>query len=196
MCTKFTFKEQTLPENLYWFNEPTSWSSGNGMELSTDRETDFWQRTHYGFRRDNGHCLLMDFSTDFILTTHVRFTPVSQYDQCGMMVRVDEDNWIKLSTEYENETISRLGSVVTNTGYSDWATQDVSSAIMERWYRITRQEKDFILEASEDGQTWYQMRVTHLHHTGKQVAAGLYACSPIGEAFHCTFSFLEINIPE
>jgi regulation of enolase protein 1 (concanavalin A-like superfamily) len=194
MRTKETFNEKYLPENLYWFNEPKSWRCGNGLEIVTDRETDFWQRTHYGFSRDNGHCLLADFSTDFVLTTHVRFDPRSQYDQCGMMVRVDEDNWIKLSTEYENEAISRLGSVVTNSGYSDWATQDVSSAIEERWYRIKRQGQDFFLEASEDGYDWYQIRVTHLHNAGMTVAAGLYACSPIGEAFRCLFSCLEVEV--
>ena len=196
MSIKETFKEQKLPENFYWLNEPASWSCGNGLELVTDRETDFWQRTHYGFRRDSGHCLLTDISTDFILTTQVRFSPMCQYDQCGMMIRVNEDNWIKLSTEYENKSISRLGSVVTNSGYSDWATQDVSSVITSRWYRITRHGNDYMLEAAEDGETWYQLRVTHLHPATKKIAAGLYACSPIGEAFHCTFSFFETNIPK
>jgi uncharacterized protein len=195
MFTKETFNEKRLPATLYWFNEPQSWHAGTGLEMITDRETDFWQRTHYGFRRDNGHCLLADCDGDFVLAAHVRFDPRSQYDQCGIMVRVDEDNWIKVSTEYENDTISRLGSVVTHSGYSDWATQDVSSAIKERWYRITRQEKDFTLEASEDGHAWYQMRVTHLQNAGTTVAAGLYACSPVGEAFHCVFSFLEIDRP-
>jgi regulation of enolase protein 1 (concanavalin A-like superfamily) len=27
------------------------------LEIFTDEQTDFWQNTHYGFQRDNGHCL-------------------------------------------------------------------------------------------------------------------------------------------
>jgi len=193
MYIKEIFNTHKLPENSYWLNEPESWHSGSGLEIITGRETDFWQRTHYGFRRDNGHCLLSDYSSDFILTAHARFEPRSRYDQCGMIVRVDAENWIKLSTEYEDEAISRLGSVVTNFGYSDWATQDVSSSIKQRWYRIVRQGNDFILEASGDGSNWFQMRIAHLHNAGRTIAAGLYACSPIGEAFRCSFSCLEME---
>ncbi len=31
--------------------------------------------------------------------------------------------------EYENEQYQRLGSVVTNRGYSDWATTDIDASV-------------------------------------------------------------------
>ena len=129
----------SVPEGFCWLNEPARYKVGAGLEIWTDAETDFWQRTHYGFRRDDGHCLLARLDGDFCLSTHVEFRPQTQYDQCGLMVRVDAENWIKVSTEYESEEQSRLGSVVTTLGYSDWATQDVPSGEWgEMRYRISR----------------------------------------------------------
>lgn len=187
------FLQPSISENFYWFNQPTKVKLGAGLEIYTDEKTDFWQRTHYGFQRDDGHCLFTRQAGDFTLTTHVEFHPVSQYDQCGLMVRIDSDNWIKASTEYENETHSRLGSVVTNLGFSDWATQDISSDHKEMWYRINRTGNDFILENSYDGESWLQMRITHLHEAGAVVEIGVYACSPIGKDFWCRFTQLVIS---
>lgn len=187
------FCENTLPPALYWFNAPERWHCGNGLEIFTDRETDFWQRTHYGFRKDDGHCLFARVASNFVMSAHVRFDPRIQYDQCGLMVRADAEHWIKMSTELEDDAVSRLGSVVTNLGFSDWATQDVPTSQRERWYRITREGDDFMLEHSNDGVVWQQMRVAHLHNAPVEIEAGLYACSPKGEAFYCVFTQLEIT---
>ena len=187
------FQQSTLPKPFYWFNEPTTYQLGAGLEIYTDEKTDFWQNTHYGFQRDDGHCLLTRLAGDFSLMTHVEFRPQEIYDQCGLMVRVDRENWIKVSTEYENEKHSRLGSVVTNLGYSDWATQDISSTHTEMWYRISKNGPDFLLENSYDGQNWLQLRITHLHQVPEQLEAGVYACSPIGKDFWCRFNLLEIS---
>jgi hypothetical protein len=192
MASVEEFLTPALPQGFYWFNEPTTCRLGNGLEIFTDEKTDFWQRTHYGFRRDNGHCLLTAWTGDFSVMTHVEFRPRSQYDQCGLIVRVDEENWIKSCAEYENEQVSRLGSVVTNLGYSDWATQDVPSTYTEMWHRISKRGNDFLIEGSFDGRDWLQMRITHLHQLPAQLAVGVFACSPIGKAFWCRFSLLEI----
>jgi regulation of enolase protein 1 (concanavalin A-like superfamily) len=186
------FLQPSLPEGFYWFNEPSKYRLGNGLEIFTDERTDFWQRTHYGFQRDDGHCLLTKQSGDFSLTTRVEFEPREKYDQCGLIVRIDSQNWIKVSTEYESEHESRLGSVVTNLGYSDWATQDVPSDRRTMWYRISKRGSDYLLENSLDGQTWLQMRITHLHQQAEHYEIGVYACSPIGTDFRCVFKTLEI----
>ena len=189
----YRFTSSNISSEFYWFNEPVEYHLGTGLELVTDKETDFWQNTHYGFKRDNGHCLFTRVSKDFSLLTHVEFEPNYQYDQCGLMIRIDAQNWIKSSTEYENDTLSRLGSVVTNLGYSDWATQDISSDHNEMWYRTSRRGGDFLLEYSLDGNRWNQMRIAHLHLAKEEVEVGVYACSPIGEGFRCRFSRLVIG---
>ncbi len=187
------FLVSSLPQDFYWFHEPKRYSVGNGLEIWTDEKTDFWQRTHYGFQRDDGHCLLIRQTDDFSLMTHVEFEPSEKYDQCGLIVRIDSQNWIKVSTEYEDEHVSRLGSVVTNLGYSDWATQDVASNHPSMWYRISKRKSDFLLENSRDGESWTQMRIAHLHKEANTYEIGVYACSPIGKDFHCCFETVGIT---
>ena len=187
------FMQSSIPEGFFWFNEPKQYRIGNGLEIFTDEKTDFWQNTHYGFQRDDGHCLLTQHGDDFSLTTHVEFSPREMYDQCGLIVRIDSQNWIKVSTEFENERVSRLGSVVTNLGFSDWATQDIPSGHRAMWYRISKRGPDFLLENSYDGQAWHQMRIAHLHKQTSQYEIGVYACSPIGRDFQCRFTHLEIS---
>ncbi len=192
MLFKEQFLQTALPADFYWFHEPARYHVGTGLEIFTDEKSDFWQRTHYGFERDDGHCLLTRRAGDFSLMTRVEFQPRTMYDQCGLMVRLDSQNWIKASTEYENEHCSRLGSVVTNLGYSDWATQDITPDHREMWYRIQRRGSDFLLESSFDGAAWFQLRIAHLHVPTEVYEIGVYACSPIGKDFWCRFKVLEI----
>lgn len=183
----------TIPASLAWLNQPAKYSVENGLHITTDPRTDFWQRTHYGFRNDNGHGLLAEIEGDFQLTTVVRFHPENQYDQCGPLVRSDAENWIKVSAEYINPDLAELGSVVTNLGYSDWATTPISPEIQRMWYRISRRGDDFLLQNAYDGENWQQMRITHMHALGTIVRAGVYACSPTDGRFQCTFERLTIG---
>jgi len=187
------FKTSTLPSPFTWLNAPAQYAVGNGLEIWTDDATDFWQRTHYGFQPDNGHAYVVKLAGDFTISTHVTFEPRHQYDQCGLLVRADADNWIKAGVEYEDEALSRLGAVVTNLGYSDWSTQNFSSAQTELWHRISRRGDDFLIESSVDGQTWMQLRITHMHQIGAAPAVGVYACSPLGRDFYCKFMSVSID---
>ena len=191
--TVYRFHEKRIPEGFFWLNEPAKYYFDRSLYLDTDTKTDFWQRTHYGFRKDDGHCLLTRMSGDFSIRTEVEFSPTSKYDQCGLFARIDTDNWIKASMEYENPERSRLGSVVTNFGYSDWASQDVSSDVKSMFYKLSRREKDILIEYSKDDTRWHQMRVAHLHALNEAIEIGVYACSPVGDGFQCRFSFIEIG---
>ena len=187
------FLRPDLPEYFYWYNEPSKYSLGNGLEIFTDAKTDFWQNTLYGYQKDNGHCLLIAQDGDFSIMTHVEFQLEEKYDQCGLIVRMDAGNWIKVSVEFENEEFSRLGSVVTSLGYSDWAMQDISSSNRNMRYRINKKGNDLLIEHSFDAISWRQMRVAHLHKPAQRLEAGVYACSPFGNGFRCKFILLEIN---
>ncbi|MEK8127627.1 DUF1349 domain-containing protein [Paenibacillus filicis] len=182
-------------DRFTWTNVPRSHAFLNDQTLliETEPQTDFWQRTSYGFRRDNGHSLLTRVEGDFVLTARFEFSPVYLYDQCGLLVRLDEENWIKASTEYENADISRLGSVVTNLGYSDWATTDISSEIRTMHYRISRKGQDFIIESSYQGVEWMQMRMAHLHRETESLQVGVYACSPQNSSFKCQVDRLVLE---
>ena len=189
---KYSF-EESLSEDFYWFNEPNQFRVGDGLEIWTEAGTDFWQRTHYGFRNDNAHCLFNDKMGDFSIATQVEFFPQNKYDQCGLILRLDADNWIKASTEFIDSDHSKLGSVVTNLGYSDWATQNLSPDTRQLWYRASKRGADVRLDFALDGENWQQMRICHIHQPSEKIAVGIYACSPIKKGFWCRFNWIEFR---
>ena len=76
-----------------------------------------------------------------------------RFDQCGIVMYLDSENWLKGSIEYENDEYQHLGSVVTNHGYSDWATTVIDASVKSMWYRFSRREDDYCIECSADGIT-------------------------------------------
>jgi regulation of enolase protein 1 (concanavalin A-like superfamily) len=192
------FRAAALDSRLAWFNPPKHWrleARGPGLVVEPDGQTDFWQRTHYGFSADNGHFLSLELRGDFVLSTEVRFHPVHQYDQAGLMIRGDANCWIKASVEHELEGRPQLGAVVTNNGYSDWSLQDFPfSENTVRW-RITRNGADVRVEFSPAGRgQWKLMRVARWHWPDPvPLRAGLYACSPKDAGFRAEFAFLRVE---
>lgn len=182
-------------ENLYWIHEPRHYAITDALiTIETQSHTDLWQRTYYGFRNDNAPVLQMKTTQKyFSFTVKTTFHTSVLFDQCGIAVYLDSDNWIKASVEYENEHIQRLGSVVTNNGYSDWATQDIPSSIREMWYRLSRRESDYYIETSLDGINFKQMRVCHLFHGGEEISFGIYAASPSQHSFTAEFTHMEVG---
>ena len=184
-----------LDEKLFWIREPKKTIIDNEkIEIYTEPNTDLWQRTYYGFQNDNAPVIqtkTKDKYFSFIVKT--KFESVHRFDQCGVAIYIDSENWFKASVEYENENYQRLGSVVTNNGYSDWATQDISSSIKEMWYRLSRRERDFLIECSEDVTNFKQMRIFHLFKADDEISFGIYACSPENSSFKAVFSNMEIT---
>jgi regulation of enolase protein 1 (concanavalin A-like superfamily) len=182
---------------LRWHCEPAQWAVDaprHCLRIEPNGGTDFWQRTHYGFEADHGHLLATQVAGDFVLSTKVRFRPVHQYDQAGLMVRVSPTCWLKTSVEYEPVGPSRLGAVVTNYAYSDWSTQPFAAGAGEVWLRVRREGDDFLIDTSSDGVRWEQIRMAHLHEVcGQPVLCGLYACSPKGPGFLAEFDHLTID---
>ncbi len=106
-------------EALVWTRPPERFSlTGEKIEIWTQPHTDLWQRTYYGFQNDNAPVLQM--KTDeryFSFSVRTAFESRHRFDQCGVALYLNSDNWLKASIEYENEEYQRLGSVVTNHGY-------------------------------------------------------------------------------
>jgi uncharacterized protein len=172
-----------------WLNQPGEFFLENSrLTIITKPETDFWQRTYYGFRNDNGHTFVKAVAGDFTFVVKTDFKAVNQYDQCGIILYRDSDNWIKASIEYENQQFARLGSVVTNLGFSDWASTDIPAAVNSMWYRFSRKGSDFCIENSSDGQVYQQMRIFHMHQPISVANVGVYACSPLKSSFQAVFS--------
>ncbi|MFO7882029.1 MAG: DUF1349 domain-containing protein [Kosmotogaceae bacterium] len=190
------FENDIFEKQLRWYNEPSKWQIRNDknlLEMYTDAETDFWQKTSYGFEADNGHFLYKEIKDDFILTTRVTFYPAKQYDQSGLMVRFSKDSWIKTSVEYEIDEPSKLGAVVTNNGFSDWGVQDFPKALNTISLRIKRKGSDYSVEFL-DSNKWKLLRLTHLvEDENKVLKAGIYACSPKGKGYKTEFEYITIQ---
>jgi regulation of enolase protein 1 (concanavalin A-like superfamily) len=86
------------------------------VSIVTEPNTDFWQRSYYGFRNDNAPALLLQARRNFTFTVRASFRYRRQFDQCGLVVYLDSENWFKASIENETSEFARLGSVVTNNG--------------------------------------------------------------------------------
>ena len=182
-------------DKFEWTREPERWEvKGETVEVITKPHTDLWQRTYYHFRNDNAPVFQMRTAEPFFsFTVKTEFESKHRFDQCGVILYLDSDNWLKASIEYENETFQHLGSVVTNHGYSDWATTEIPTAVRSMWYRLSRREDDFRLECSEDGVHFAQMRVCHLWEGAGEIRFGVFACSPEDSSFKAVFSHMEVT---
>ena len=219
------FSGATLDSRLHWTNPPERWrldSARRTLILEPAANTDFWQRTHYGFSADNGHFLGLEVAGDFTVSTQLAFHPVHQYDQAGLMIRASANCWLKTSVEHELNGPPQLGVVVTNHGFSDWSLQDLPLAGRQIRLRLRLQAGDVTAEFSaaiEKDSTddpriasrtvpssttastkvhgrdeWKPMRIAHLHSPADlPLLCGLYACSPKGAGFRAEFDFLRVE---
>ena len=182
-------------QTMKWTREPKCCNiTPDKVEIITQPHTDLWQRTYYHFRNDNAPVL--QISTDdkyFSFIVKTEFESKHRFDQCGVVMYLDSENWLKGSVEYENEEFQHLGSVVTNMGYSDWATTAIDASIKSMWYRFSRREDDYCIECSTDGVNYSQMRICHMWNAAGAIRFGIYACSPEDSSFKATFTNMEIT---
>lgn len=164
------------------------------IEIITNPFTDLWQRTYYHFRNDNAPVLQIKIKEQFFsFVVKTEFESKKRFDQCGIVMYLDSENWLKASVEFENENIQHLGSVVTNGGFSDWATTAIDSSVKSMWYRFSRRNDDFCIECSQNGIDFSQMRICHIQKAIDEIQFGIYACSPEDSSFKATFSNIEIT---
>lgn len=183
-------------EEWTWTRKPTVCEvEEDRITITTEPHTDLWQRTYYHFRNDNASLFQMKSEEkyfSFIVKTD--FSGAHQrFDQCGIVLYLDSENWLKASVEFENGIYQHLGSVVTNHGYSDWATTEISAEEKTMWYRLSRREDDYCIECSKDGERFSQMRVCHLLEGNNEIAFGIYACSPEDSSFQAVFTDMKIT---
>ncbi len=185
-----------------WTREPESCvikdvdSTGSPtVEVVTKPHTDLWQRTYYHFQNDNAPVFQIKTKEkffSFIVKTNFEESH-HRFDQCGVVMYLDSENWLKGSIEYENEKFQHLGSVATNHGYSDWATTAIPADVKSMWYRLSRREDDYCIECSTDGKEWSQMRVCHIYEAKDWIRFGIYACSPEDSSFKAVFTDMKIT---
>jgi len=182
-------------KNFKWTRKPTQYNIfDNKVEIVTKPFTDLWQRTYYHFQNDNAPVLQIETNEKyFSFVVKTEFSESHhRFDQCGIVMYLDSENWLKASVEFENEKFQHLGSVVTNNGYSDWATTEIDSKLKTVWFRFSRRQDDYRIECSFDGIYFQQMRICHMFKGNEKITFGIYACSPENSSFKAVFSEFEI----
>jgi uncharacterized protein len=175
-----------------WLNEPERWSvRDDSLQIVTDKATDFWRETHYGFCRDSGHFLGFPTAGAFTAELRVRAGFQTLYDQAGIMVRIDEQRWVKAGIEFSDGR-AMLASVLTD-GRSDWATAPYEHDASEFWVRATVANGVLRLQASADGKLWPLMRLAPFPTASYLV--GPMACTPERAGLKVVFSRFRLTPP-
>ncbi|HBY1816672.1 TPA: DUF1349 domain-containing protein, partial [Klebsiella pneumoniae] len=135
---------------FHWINEPAEWRrDADGLTVVTNKHTDFWRHTWYGFERFSGHLYAAEVAGDFTLQAKICADFTTLYDQAGLMMMADEQTWLKAGIEF-NDDAPAIGSVLTLT-HSDWATGLFPGDPRTFWLRLTRKGDALRLQYSTDG---------------------------------------------
>ena len=180
-------------ERCLWLNEPARWSATDArLDVVTDDRTDFWRQTHYGFTRDTGHFFGAEVVGDFTAALRIRATYEALYDQAGLMVRVDAENWLKAGIEL-SDGVPMLGSVLTRD-FSDWATGRFEGDAADFWLRVTVAKGVVRLQASTDGVRWPLLRLAPFP-VSPRYRVGPMCCTPERAGLAVGFSDFSIGPP-
>ena len=178
-------------DHMHWFNPPAAWQiNENHLNVTSAPKSDFWRRTHYGFIRDNGHFFFQEVRGDFIADIRVDGRYAALYDQAGLMLRVDEENWIKTGIEYFEEQ-QHISAVVTRA-FSDWSVAPLPGNPPSLWLRVTRKAEAVEILYSLDGQDYTLLRVAYLL-PAEMTQVGPMCASPDGPGFEMTFIDFKIS---
>lgn len=178
-------------QHCEWLNEPAQWSiDDDRLRVVTRPASDFWQKTHYGFIRDSGHLFGMKVAGDFTAQVHVQGDYQHLYDQAGVMVRIDDQTWIKTGIEVSDGELM-LGSVLTD-GHSDWATGCWNDKGTGLWLRVTVSNAVIRIQSSTDGVRWPLLRLAPFPQA-EHYWVGPMCCSPQGNALNVVFSAFTVG---
>ena len=169
-----------------WLNPPETWSAdGAQLRVMTDEKTDFWRKTQYGFIRDSGHFFGTEIAGDFTAQLHVAAQYSALYDQAGMMVRIDEQNWIKCGVEFSDGQL--LLSTVLTLDKSDWAVGIAPAMADGFWLRVTVEQGVIRVQYSTDGKLWPLLRLAPFP-VASHYRVGPMCCTPERGGLEVVFS--------
>ena len=180
-----------LLSRMKWLNEPVSATvSENKLVVRARPKTDFWRKTFYGYVTDNGHFFHLPVRGNFVFEARVDGQYAALYDQAGLMVRIDAQNWVKCGTEFFDN--SRHASVVFTREFSDWSTMNDLATSGPVWWRVVRKPDSLETLCSSDGKTFTSVRMGYLVPSAT-ADVGIMCAAPEGGGFQCVFDNLNLT---
>ena len=181
---------QTL-EKMNWFNEPSDWSINGGiLTMQVPSQTDYWRISHYGFTVDDAPFYYAEYGGEFEAKVKVSGDYKVRFDQAGMMIRLDHENYIKTGIEYVDGHYN-LSTVVTHTT-SDWSVIELDRPVDCLWIKAVRRLDAVEIFYSFDDKEYKLMRNAWVE-ANHPVRIGMYAASPDGAGFKARFSDFKVT---
>lgn len=192
--THFASAEAAGPwETGTWLNKPRRCDViGDALQVVTDKGTDFWRETFYGFTRDSGHFLGLHADNRFTAQLRIQGQYEELYDQAGIMIRVDEERWVKAGIELSDGR-PMLSTVLTD-GQSDWSTGPYDHNPRDFWIRATVEKGVLRLQVSADGKAWPLVRLCPFPIADRYLV-GPMTCTPEREGLTVRFSDWQLSPP-
>lgn len=185
---------QTL-EKMNWFNEPSRWEiSGKTLTMDVTPKSDYWRISHYGFTVDDAPFYYAEYGGEFEAKVKISGDYKVRFDQAGMMIRIDHENYIKTGIEFVDGKYN-LSTVVTHHT-SDWSVISLDKPVEYIWIKAVRRLDAIEIFYSFDDKEYHMMRNAWMA-ANCPVKIGMFAACPDGEGFKATFSdFKVIHLPD
>lgn len=181
---------QTL-ESMQWFNEPESWSiKNNQLTMQVTPQSDYWRISHYGFTVDDAPFLYTTRGGEFEVKVKIAGDYKVRFDQAGLMLRTDKENYIKAGIEFVDGKYN-ISCVVTHHT-SDWSVITLDKSIDFIWIKAVRRLDAVEIFYSFDDKNYTMMRNCHLADN-TPVMVGMMAACPDGNGFEARFEGFKIT---
>ena len=190
MAVSYISAAQTL-ENMQWFNEPEEWEISDGaLIMNVTTQTDYWRISHYGFTVDDAPFMYTLRGGEFEVKVKISADYKTRFDQAGLMLRIDHENYIKTGIEFVDGKYN-LSAVVTHHT-SDWSVIELDEPVSYVWIKAVRRLDAVEIFYSFDDKEYTMMRNAWLQDN-HPVMVGMMAASPDGDGFKATFEDFTIK---
>ena len=183
-------KAQTL-EKMQWFNEPEKWTVENQvLSMFVTPKSDYWRISHYGFTVDDAPFYYALYGGEFEVKVKITGDYKSRFDQAGLMLRIDEQNYIKAGIEFV-DGVYNLSTVVTHTT-SDWSVIALEKPVPFIWIKAVRRLDAVEVFYSFDDKTYTMMRNAWMQDNTPMMVGVMGAC-PDGDGFNVKFENFKVK---
>lgn len=180
---------------MTWFNEPSQWEiKDKKLTMMVTPQSDYWRISHYGFTVDDAPFYYSTYGGEFETKVKITGDYKARFDQMGLMLRVDAQNYIKAGVEFVEGKLN-LSTVVTHKT-SDWSVITLEKAPPFVWIKAVRRLDAVEVFYSFDDKEYIMMRNAYLQDN-TPVQVGLMAACPDGNGFKAIFeNFTVKHLPD
>lgn len=185
-----TVQAQTL-EKMNWFNEPAKWNiEGNTLTMSVTPQSDYWRISHYGFTVDDAPFYWAEYGGEFEAKVKISGDYKVRFDQAGLMLRIDHENYIKAGIEFVDGKYN-ISAVVTHHT-SDWSVITLDKPVPYIWIKAVRRLDAVELFYSFDDKEYVLMRNAWMQDNIPMKVGVMGAC-PDGTGFNAQFEHFTVK---